>query len=500
MATQQKPHVANGSDRKPREIHRHIEETRSEMDHTLDEIGDRLHPKHFVDEVVEWFSSDSDGSSTREAKRRARTVGKGIVRKIKQHPVPALLCGGGLAWLLLEDEDDPRQTRLRRQWDDLDEQSGSFVDARTGASYGEAYGKRWRGAAAWDHEYDFSDNHEDEQAWTQRAQKTLDEIQSSLGDQSIAARDKLRGSASKLLGVSGRRRSEIHSQWDDLAEHSGSFVDARTGQPYDDSYGQRWQALVCCDIAASEDWSDEDEKHLSDKANESLSKMQKAAGDTSRSVKQRLASLSDHLSDFVSHSQQTSSHYGSRAKRKLARAAGATRDGFSSVGRAGRSGATATRRSAVNGYQQTRDATEQAFESSPLAVGAAVLGLGLIGGLLLPRTRREDEAMGPSSDRLKRNAGQAGREAATRGREVAESTLSAGMDEMERQGMTPEQIGKQARQTGSELKDVVNEHAPTKGDLRDKVQQVAARSSETAKEESQRHADEMSGESATKRS
>lgn len=284
MATRQQDGKI-GADRGSREIYQEIEETRSEMDHTLDEIGERLHPKHLIDEVVALFGSDESSGSS-DPKDRARMIGKRLIRKVKQHPMPALLCGGGLAWLLLEDEHHPRQPGMRRQWDDSDEHSGSFVDARTGAPYDASYGLHWRGAAAWNHDFDWSDTHEDEPTWNERAEKTLKEIQDSLSDQQRATRDKIRSSAAKLMTLSGRRRSEIHSQWDEIAEHSGSFVDARTGEPYDDSYGEQWRALVCCDVAASEDWSEEDEQRLSDKAQQSISRIKSVAQEKVPSAEQ----------------------------------------------------------------------------------------------------------------------------------------------------------------------------------------------------------------------
>ncbi len=38
------------------------------------------------------------------------------------------------------------------------------------------------------------------------------------------------------------KERDFHSQWADIPEYSGSFVDARTGEPYDlESYGKGWK-------------------------------------------------------------------------------------------------------------------------------------------------------------------------------------------------------------------------------------------------------------------
>lgn len=487
MAPKRNGHPGS-ENRSSEEIYREIDETRDEMDHTLDEIGERLHPKHLIDQFVGLFASDDTRES--ESTRRTRQTAKQLMRKVKQHPVPALLCGGGLAWLLLEDEHDRRQPKMRRQWDDLEEHGESAVDARTGEPYADDYGAPYRGAAAWHDEFDWSDTHEDQESWNRRAEATLEEIQQSLSDSQASAREKIRSSAAKLVAVSGRRRSEIHAQWDDIAEHSGSFVDARTGEPYDESYGQQWRNLACCDIAASEELSEEDEERLSETAQQSIARMQQSISDTGKSTKQRLEDVSEQLSGFVTQAQSVSSNYGKKARQGLRRAAGASQRGLARAGRASRRGVSATRHSAVSGYQNTRDYLGDAMEQSPLAVGAAVLGAGLIAGLLVPRTRREDRWMGSTADRVKRQATDAGEEALQRGRQVAESAGSAAMDEMEQQGITPDQIGEQAREAGGRFQEVARETMPEPETVRQKVEKVAQRTAETAEQEAQQQTEE----------
>ena len=54
-----------------------------------------------------------------------------------------------------------------------------------------------------------------------------------------------------------------------------------------------------------------------------------------------------------------------------------------------------------------------------MAFGAAAVALGLMGGLLVPSTRREEELMGEASDRLKGKARELGRTALHEGAQVA---------------------------------------------------------------------------------
>src|SRR5690606_35287434 len=79
----------NGGTRSSRELERDIERTRHQMDETLDQIGERLHPKHLLDEVLDLFRSGDHGSAKRDRYiQQARSSGKQIAHKIRQHPVP----------------------------------------------------------------------------------------------------------------------------------------------------------------------------------------------------------------------------------------------------------------------------------------------------------------------------------------------------------------------------------------------------------------------------
>ena len=488
MATRKNGSVGDGR-RSSREIEREIEHTREDMDHTLDELGERLHPKHLLEDVIDIFRSG--GSNSSASTRRAKELGQQLARKVKQNPIPALLCGAGLAWLLLEDDRPAERRDMHSQWDDLPEHSGSFVDARTGEPYDESYGQEWRGAAAWHDDYNWEDTHDDEHGWSDRASKALEDVKTSLADTSLSARDKIRASAAKLMSVSGRKRSEIHSQWADIPEHSGSFVDARTGEPYDESYGKEWRTLMCCDIAATDDWSEEDESTWSGRAQETITRMQQTLGDTKKSTKQRLQGLADHIGGFVSETKSFTSRYGSKVGRGLSRAARSSRRGLARAGRATGHGARATRRSAVGGYYSARDYAGVTIESHPLAVGAAMLGVGLVAGLLLPHTRQEDELMGSTSDHLKRQARETGSEALRRGEHVARSAAGAAMDEMEQQGLTPEKIGQQAREAAGRIKEAAQKELPEGKSVQKKVEKVAQRAADTAKNETRAQTEEV---------
>jgi ElaB/YqjD/DUF883 family membrane-anchored ribosome-binding protein len=94
-----------------------------------------------------------------------------------------------------------------------------------------------------------------------------------------------------------------------------------------------------------------------------------------------------------------------------------------------------------------------------LVIGAAAVGF--IAGTLAPRTRVEDEKLGPVADQVKEQAKETGQEALERGKEVAQQAAA-----------TAKEQGQQAAQ---EVKDQTGQAA------RDQGQQVAQSATESAK-------------------
>jgi hypothetical protein len=47
-----------------------IKGTRREMDETLDELGERLHPRHLLDDVIDLFSSAHPAAGNRATRSR----------------------------------------------------------------------------------------------------------------------------------------------------------------------------------------------------------------------------------------------------------------------------------------------------------------------------------------------------------------------------------------------------------------------------------------------
>ncbi len=85
--------------RSSQEIESDIREKRNRMDSTLDQLGERLNVRSLMNSALEWWDSPSSGNQGNAAARRAL---KTVATQMKHHPMPSLLIGGGLAWLIAD--------------------------------------------------------------------------------------------------------------------------------------------------------------------------------------------------------------------------------------------------------------------------------------------------------------------------------------------------------------------------------------------------------------
>src|SRR5690606_26303404 len=90
----------------PEGIEQDIRRTRSEMDETLDALGEKLNPRHLLDGLIDYFRGPrSEGTGTRlkdEALHVAGRFSRNLMHQVAEHPLPSLLIGAGLAWLVYE--------------------------------------------------------------------------------------------------------------------------------------------------------------------------------------------------------------------------------------------------------------------------------------------------------------------------------------------------------------------------------------------------------------
>jgi uncharacterized protein DUF3618 len=154
-------------------------------------------------------------------------------------------------------------------------------------------------------------------------------------------------------------------------------------------------------------------------------------------AKEKAGQAQEALSGATEAVTEKMSDIGSGVQARARSAGNAVTEG---VRRGRRAGSDATR-DLQKGYDYAGDRFQDAVEEYPLAVAVGFLGVGLVTGLLLPRTRQEDKLVGEKSDRLIEQVKETGKETLDKAKEVAQRVAKTTMDEAKRQGITPEAAG-----------------------------------------------------------
>ncbi len=174
------------------------------------------------------------------------------------------------------------------------------------------------------------------------------------------------------------------------------------------------------DVAASagRDYGKEG-RRVTDQARDTMSKAKQAASDAA-----------DRVSDTTSHAARRITDAANQAGRKVSDVAGSVKDRAVDLGHR-----TSER------VGRARESFWDLVDRRPLAAGMATLAAGVLIGLLIPSTRREDELMGETRDELLRGAGEKGRETFEKTKEVARTAADAAQhaaeSEAQRQNLMP---------------------------------------------------------------
>ena len=91
-------------------------------------------------------------------------------------------------------------------------------------------------------------------------------------------------------------------------------------------------------------------------------------------------------------------------------------------------------RDRVKGATPSAGDVQRTVEQNPLGTVLGGLAAGVLAGLLLPRTRLEDEKVGPVADRLRDEAAATGREALDRAKQVAGDAAEAAKEAAQESG------------------------------------------------------------------
>jgi hypothetical protein len=114
------------------------------------------------------------------------------------------------------------------------------------------------------------------------------------------------------------------------------------------------------------------------------------------------------------------------------------RESLTSTGQSARQRVSDLSDSARHQIDRARSGMDYMMREQPLALGAIGLAIGAIVAAMAPRTRKEDELMGDTRDRMLDQAKEAGKEKLEQAKEVANTAVGAATKEAESRGLKPQ--------------------------------------------------------------
>ncbi len=134
---------ATYDDASPSRIKADIDQTRAEMDETIDRLGRELQPRRIMEELMNAFNINGRDMA-RQAGCIAQDTGQALWRSIRENPLPLALIGVGIGWLAMKQSgaDQKIAGKLRHRRYPVGDQY-SAVDARTGEPYTASYGEEF---------------------------------------------------------------------------------------------------------------------------------------------------------------------------------------------------------------------------------------------------------------------------------------------------------------------------------------------------------------------
>jgi ElaB/YqjD/DUF883 family membrane-anchored ribosome-binding protein len=180
-----------------------IDQTRRRMDDTMDALSNRLQGRHLVEEILGLFRGQSQDGDSRMHKMKERisqsasTAMNTVVDTVKANPLPALMIGAGVAWMIYQ----TRKQETAGSWSDmLEDEYGTSESHYVSGQY---YDRPLEYPSA-----SMSGGHMGEEGTSK-----FGEMTENLGQKAGAAKDALKQKFSSATGRAGEKMEE----WKDRA-------------------------------------------------------------------------------------------------------------------------------------------------------------------------------------------------------------------------------------------------------------------------------------------
>jgi len=236
---------------------------------------------------------------------------------------------------------------------------------------------------------------------------------------------------------------------------------------------------------------------IKDKAHQAGDKVREFASD----AKEGIAAAAGKVKDAIGGARDKVAAAGEKTGETGSGLAADARDAVRLAYLRGKRAARTRGRHGVEHMEQLRRKTEQryhrAMDEAPLALGLGAAALGVLAGVLLPHSRREDEWFGETSEEFADAARDKGHALADKAKVVGERVASKALDAAEQAGLTLDATGSAADSLKEKVKAVgatVKEEAKaaledehlTAADLREAGKKAVEKSVDAAAEKTEK--------------
>lgn len=200
----------------PEAIRSDIDVTRQRMDDTMDALGNRLQPRHLLDEALGYLRGNSAEGESRLTRLREKmtsscdTAMHSVVDSVKQNPMPALMIGAGVAWMIYSSR--------RADSGDYGYEDYSAKDAAL----------RYDPDTHYDRPLDYPTTPGSEAEWSDRGESKLGQMKEKLADKASAATGQVKEKLSHASEAAREKMDALRGRASDVT----SRVKDSTRQAY----------------------------------------------------------------------------------------------------------------------------------------------------------------------------------------------------------------------------------------------------------------------------
>jgi hypothetical protein len=355
------------------QLERQAEATRSKIIDSLDELRERLTIDQIMDRTLD-FARDG----------RAGQFVRNLGQQVAENPMPVILIGAGLSWLMLSGRD----------------RTNGQVTKNTGATVSDA---------------------------TRRVAPSGRGVK----DQTVYAASEAADSAAKTAEDFSQRTEESVDEWSARMRGVADEISQRAGETVEE-WATRTRRMRK-DMAqrageSAEEWSIR-MRHVADN-------MTKRAGESADEWATRMR---DIVSDMASRARE----FGDAATSALGSAADAASEGYDTTASIARSAAGAIGHSA-SAVGSGAGRITQFLKDEPLVLAGIGMALGAALGAAFPASEAENRLMGETSDSLKHTVAETAESQWEKGKAVASAAAQKGLDELKHQAQERDLVGTHA--------------------------------------------------------